>query len=154
MFKEQVNTLLQAGLDEKPSLFLIDFTVDTENRISIILDGDNGVTVSDCMFISRAIEQNLDRDEVEFGLDVTSCGATSPLKLTRQYIKNIGRNLAVRLNDDTEIEGALTKATDTIITLEWDAREPKPVGKGKVTVHKSIEIAYSNIAEAKVIIKF
>ena len=154
MFKELIGKLLQAGLDEKPELFLIDFTVDAGNKISIVLDGDNGVTVKDCIFISRAIEQNIDDEEYEFSLDVASCGATSPLKTTRQYIKNIGRNLEVKQQSGNTLEGELTKANDKTITLEWDTREPKPIGKGKVTVHKVEEIAYSDIVEAKVIIKF
>jgi len=154
MFKELVSKLLQAGLDEKPELFLIDFTVDAGNKINVILDGDNGVTVKDCIFISRAIEQNIDDEKYEFSLDVASCGATNPLKTTRQYIKNIGRNLEVKQLTGNTLEGELTKANNEKITLEWDTREPKPIGKGKVTVHKVEEIAYSDIVEAKVVIKF
>jgi len=154
MFKELVSKLLQAGLDEKPELFLIDFTVDAGNKINVILDGDNGVAVKDCIFISRAIESNIDEEEHEFSLDVASCGATSPLKTTRQYIKNIGRKLEVKQLSGHKLEGKLTKANDEKITLEWDTREPKPIGKGKVTVHKVEEIAYSDIVEAKVVIKF
>ena len=154
MFKEKVSQLLHAGLDEKQELFLIDFSMDTDNKITVVLDGDNGVTVQDCIFISRAIEHNLDREEYDFSLDVTSCGATSPLKITRQYTKNIGRNLAVKLVSNKTIEGELTKVDENKITLEWDAREPKPIGKGKVTVHKVEEIAFNDIVEAKVLIKF
>ena len=154
MFKELVGKLLQAGLDEKPELFLIDFTVDTDNKISIVLDGDNGVSVKDCIFISRSIDNNIDDEEHVFSLDVASCGATSPLKIKRQYIKNISRNLEVKLQSGNTLEGELTKANEENITLEWDTREPKPIGKGKVTVHKIEEIAYSDIVEAKVVIKF
>ncbi|MGB1268189.1 MAG: ribosome assembly cofactor RimP [Flavobacteriaceae bacterium] len=154
MFKEKVTELLHAGLDEKQDLFLIDFSVDTDHKINVVLDGDNGVTVQDCIFISRAIEHNLDRDEYEFSLDVTSCGATSPLKIKRQYTKNIGRELEVKLNSSKILEGELTKVDENEITLEWDTREPKPVGKGKVTVHKVEKIAFNDIVEAKVMIKF
>lgn len=154
MFKEKVSQLLHAGLEEKQDLFLIDFSVNTGNKVNVVIDGDNGVTVQDCIFISRAIENNLDRDEHDFSLDVTSCGATSPLTITRQYTKNIGRELEVKLVSSKNIEGELTKVDENKITLEWDAREPKPVGKGKVTVHKVEEIAFSDIVEAKVMIKF
>jgi ribosome maturation factor RimP len=154
MFKELVNKLLHEGLSEKPELFLIDFSVDTNNKINIILDGDNGVTVSDCVFISRAIDKNINDEEHDFSIDVASCGATSPLKTTRQYIKNITRNLAIELQSGEKIEGTLTKANQESIILEWKTREPKPIGKGKVTVQKTKEIAYSDIVEAKVVIKF
>lgn len=154
MFKEKVNQLLQAGLEEKPDLFLIDFSINTDNKINVVLDGDKGVTVEDCIFISRAIDNNIDREEHDFSLDVTSCGATSPLKTNRQYIKNIGRELEVKVLSSNTFKGKLTKVEENKITLEWDAREPKPIGKGKATVHKVEEIAFSDIVEAKVMIKF
>lgn len=154
MLKNKVNELLQSGLEENEHLFLIDFSIDSGNKITIIIDGDDGVTVKDCMSISRAIDNNLDREEEDFSLEVASCGATSPLKLPRQYAKNIGRNLKVKLLDNAKLEGSLTQADDEKITLEWKAREPKPIGKGKVTVHKVQEIAYNDIVEAKVVIKF
>lgn len=153
MFKEKVASLLNKALEENPSLFLIDFTVGGGNTIRVVLDGDNGINLQDCMNVSRAIEHNLDREEEDFSLEVTSAGATSPLELPRQYKKNIGRKLMVRIGGE-ELEGNLTNATEDTITLEWKAREPKPVGKGKITVQKKRDIAFSDIHEAKVIIKF
>ncbi len=153
MFKEKVASLLNKALEENPSLFLIDFTVGGDNTIRVVLDGDNGINLQDCMNVSRAIEHNLDREEEDFSLEVTSAGAASPLELPRQYKKNIGRKLKVRTAGE-ELEGNLTNATDDTITLEWKAREPKPVGKGKITVQKKRDIAFSDIHEAKVIIKF
>jgi len=153
MFKDQVSALLNEALDENPSLFLIDFTISTANGINVVLDGDNGVTLQECMAVSRKIEHNLDREEQDFSLQVASAGATSPLVLPRQYAKNINRKLAVKTEAEN-LEGNLTAATEDTITLEWKAREPKPVGKGKVTVQKKREIAFSDIKEAKVVLKF
>lgn len=153
MLKDKVQSLLNKALEEHPSLFLIDFTIGGDNTIRVILDGDNGVNLQDCMNVSRAIEHNLDREEEDFSLEVTSAGATSPLQLPRQYKKNIGRKLMVRTGEE-ELEGNLTQATEDTITLEWKAREPKPVGKGKVTVQKKRDIPISEIHEAKVVLKF
>lgn len=153
MWKDQVTTLLNDALDEDGSLFLIDFSISSDNKIKVVIDGDHGVTVQDCMKISRAIEHNLDRDEIDFALEVASAGASAPLTIPRQYKKNIGRKLEVKTSEAT-IEGNLTAATDEVITLEWKAREPKPIGKGKVTVRKKQEIEFSEIKEAKVILKF
>ena len=153
MFKKQVETLLKEGLEEDESLFLIDFTISTDNKINVVIDGDNGVTVKDCIMISRAIEHNLDREEQDFSLEEASAGAAAPLVLPRQYKKNIGRKIAVRTVDET-FEGNLTAASENNIVLEWKAREPKPIGKGKVTVQKRKEIDFSEIKEAKVILKF
>lgn len=87
MFKETVKELLDKALEEREDLFLIDFDVLQGNTIRIVIDGDKGVLVEDCIFISRAIEHNLDREEQDFSLEVTSAGAASPLHHNRQYKK-------------------------------------------------------------------
>ncbi len=153
MFKNKVQTLLNDALEEDSNLFLIDFSITTDHKIKVVLDGDLGVTVQDCMKISRAIEHNLDREEEDFSLEVASAGAAAPMVLPRQYKKNIGRKLAVKTEDET-FEANLTDATENGIVLEWKAREPKPIGKGKHTVQKRKEIDFSDIKEAKVILKF
>ncbi|WP_418509055.1 ribosome assembly cofactor RimP [Corallibacter sp.] len=153
MFRTTVEKLLSQALEERQDLFLIEMTVGGDNSIKVIIDGDNGVTVDDCVFISRAVEHNLDREEQDFSLEVASAGAASPLTNKRQFIKNIGRTLEVKTSDDV-INGNLLNATENEIVLQWKSREPKPVGKGKITVEKQAEIAYENIVEAKVMIKF
>ncbi len=92
MFKNTVETLLQEALTERQDLFLIDFSLSGENAIKIVIDGDNGVLVEDCMFVSRAIEHNIDREEFDYSLEVLSSGASTPLTLPRQYKKHIGRD--------------------------------------------------------------
>ncbi|NER18099.1 ribosome assembly cofactor RimP [Spongiivirga citrea] len=153
MFEKEVRQLLQDALDKQPKLFLIDCTISSDNKIFVVIDGDRGVTLQDCMNVSRGIEHNLDREEIDFGLEVTSAGATTPLKIPRQYKKNVGRKLNVKLADD-EVEGELVSADDQKIELKWKTREPKPIGKGKVTVQKQQEILYTDIVEAKVMITF
>ncbi|WP_299551978.1 ribosome assembly cofactor RimP [Seonamhaeicola sp.] len=153
MFKTTVENLLEAALKDRPDLFLIDFSIQGDNQIKVVIDGDNGVLVEDCIFISRAIEHNLDREAQDFSLDVMSAGATSPLVHKRQYKKNLNRTLKVKTEAE-KMEGTLSNATDDGITLQWKVREPKPVGKGKVTVTKEADIAYKDIVEAKVMIKF
>lgn len=152
-FKNKVKALLEQGLSEHPSLFLIDFTLSSDFKISVTIDGDNGVSLQDCIDVSRAIEHNLDREEQDFSLEVASAGAASPLQQPRQYKKNIGRKLEVT-TENNKIEALLTGATDTSITLEWKAREPKAIGKGKETVEKKAEIPYSEIKKAVVVISF
>jgi ribosome maturation factor RimP len=154
MFKQKVLELIEKGLEEKPSIFLIDLSISEGNKINITLDGDTGVTLQDCIDISRAVEHNLDREEEDFSLEVASAGATSPLVLKRQYKKNIGRILNVKKNDNTIIEAELTEANDDFIVLEWESREPKKIGKGKETVQNRVEVPYAEIKEAKVVIVF
>jgi len=154
MFESIVKELLDKSLKERKDLFLIDFDVLEGNSVRVVIDGDNGVLVKDCMYISRAIEHNLDREEYDFSLEVTSTGATTPLSINRQYKKNIGRIVTIKAVENQTFEAKLVQADDLGITLEWKTREPKPIGKGKVTVQKEAKLPYSDIIEAKVKIKF
>ena len=154
MFKETVEDLLQKALSERQDLFLIDSSVSNDNDITIVIDGDNGVLVEDCIFISRAIEHNLDREQNDFSLQVLSSGATAPLVFPRQYKKHLGRDLKVKTIDNESLEGKLKDVNDDEVVLTWKTREPKLVGKGKVTVTKEVNVAFGNIKEAKVKIKF
>ena len=79
MFRDKVKELLEECLEQRPDLFLIDFEILDRNKIRIVIDGDKGVLVEDCMFVSRGIEHNLDREEYDFSLEVSSSGATTPL---------------------------------------------------------------------------
>jgi ribosome maturation factor RimP len=151
--RERVEKLLQNVLDENPTLFLIDLSINENNQIRVTIDGDEGVKVEDCMAVSRGIEHNLDREEADFSLEVLSAGVSEPLTLLRQYKKNIGRKLNIRTESET-IEGNLTAANEATVTLQWKTREPKPIGKGKVTVQKEATVPYKNIVEAKVMITF
>ena len=153
-FKNKVQEVLDAALVDYDHLFLIDLSINDSNKISIVLDGDFGVNLQDCIDISRAVENNLDREEQDFSLEVASAGVSSPLKFARQYKKNIGRTLKVKTILLEEIEAKLTLADDKKIVLEWQAREPKKIGKGKETVDKKVEVSYENIKEAVVIISF
>lgn len=154
MLKEKVEELLNAAFEERPDLFLIDFKMGAGNEIKVIIDGDEGVKLSDCMFFSRAVEHNLDRDEYDFSIEVLSAGASSPLSSPRQFIKNIGRDIQVVDRDKRSEIGLLKVANDEGITIVWKAREPKPIGKGKVTVQKEWALKYEDIKQAKVVIKF
>ncbi|ESU20027.1 hypothetical protein FCR2A7T_14370 [Flavobacterium cauense R2A-7] len=152
-FKEKVSSVVNEALGQKPSLFLIDLTITDAYKIIVTLDGDNGVILQDCIDVSRAIEGGLDREEQDFSMEVASAGATSPLKMPRQFKKNIGRKLKVTTATE-KIEAEITDANDEFIVLEWSAREPKQVGKGKETVQKRAEVKYEDIKEAIVIITF
>jgi ribosome maturation factor RimP len=154
MLREKVEKLLEEAFEENNSLFLIDLNIDDANHISVIIDGDNGVSVNDCISVSRKVEHNLDREEEDFSLDVASAGVSQPLMMPRQYRKNIGRKLAVTTSQGEKVEGDLVEMEGDKITLRWKAREPKPVGKGKVTVTKEAVLPLEEIKEAKVIITF
>lgn len=151
--KAQVETLLTDALAERPDLFLINWEINNENHIKIIIDGDQGVRVQDCIDISRAVEHNIDREAWDFSIEVLSAGVTEPLEQKRQYQKNIGRVLKVKLQDQ-EVEGELISISDEAFTLSYQVREKKPVGKGYVKIQKEQEIAFDAVVRATVMIKF
>ncbi|MFT7899151.1 ribosome assembly cofactor RimP [Tenacibaculum ascidiaceicola] len=153
MNQERVKELLQEALQENESLYLIDLQFLADNKIKVIVDGDSGVPLSECIRISRNIEHNLDREEEDFSLEVTTPDIAQPLTVKRQYKKNINRILKVKTATE-EFEGTLTEVTEDKITLQWKTREPKPIGKGKHTVEKTKTLAYQDIKEAKVKIIF
>ena len=153
MNQERVKELLNEALQENESLFLIDLSFLAGNKIRVIVDGDTGVSLEECIRISRAIEHNLDREIEDFALEVASPDIADPIKVKRQYKKNLNRILKVK-KENEEVEGMLVELSEEAITLQWKAREPKPIGKGKVTVEKTAVIPFEEIREAKVKIIF
>lgn len=153
-FKKKVDQLLRNSLKKYPKLFLISFTITIDNKIKIILDGDNGVSINDCIIISREIENNLDREDYDFAIEVSSVGAEDLFVDRRQYKKNINRTLSVIDLDKNKFKGKLVSANEGEILIQWKQREPKLIGNGKITKIKSKLLSYSEILEAKVIINF
>jgi len=151
--KDKVNDLLISGLKERPDIFVLDFKISENNEINIIIDGDKGVSIDDIVNLSRHIEHNLDREEEDFALTVSSFDITKPFHLKRQFLKNLNRPLKVKTQTG-EVEGVLVNVDKNQIVLENKVREPKKVGKGKVTVVKQNNIPFDDIKEAKVVLKF
>ena len=147
--KEEITNLVNEAIAENDALFLIELTISSDNSIKVIVDGDEGVVLSECIRISRHVEHNLDRDSTDFSLEVTSPDVTDPIVNNRQYNKNLNRLLKVKTNNET-IEGNLIEINENIITLQWKTREAKPVGKGKKTVVKEKKISMEEIKQAKV----
>ena len=153
MDQNLIKKLVEEAVSENESLFLIDLSILNGNKIKVIVDGDEGIPLSECVRISRHVEHSLDREAEDFALEVTSPDIAQPLSHRRQYKKNINRSLKVK-TEEGEIEGTLVKVDQEGVSLQWKTREPKPIGKGKITVEKNATIAFDNIIEAKVKITF
>lgn len=151
--KEHIQQLAHEHLNGT-GVFVTAVKLSADNAIQVFIDGDRGVTINDCVALSRAIESKLDRDKHDFSLDVSSHGATAPLLMPRQYPKHIGRQLEVTLNSGVKAEGTLLAINDEGFTIEYSVRENKPIGKGKITVTKQNEIKYSEIKETKIKLKY
>lgn len=153
ILKENILKLAHAHL-KTSSIFVTGIKIGSDNHINLFIDGDNGVTIKDCVELSKYLEGNLDRNKEDFALDVSSHGATTPLVLPRQYFKHIGRTIEIKLIDDTKIEGKLLVCDDQEIKLEFTTRENKPIGKGKINVVREQKIQYHKIKESKIKLKY
>jgi ribosome maturation factor RimP len=151
--KEYILKLLNEHLGTG-SIFVTGLKVGSDNHINVFLDGDTGVTIADCVAVSRFLEKNLDSEKNDFSLDVSSHGATTPLVMPRQYKKHIGRDLEIKLLDDTKLTGTLTEFNNDELKLEYTEREDKTIGKGKITITKQHIIPHNQIKESKIKLKF
>lgn len=153
MNQAALKDIVDEALALNESLYLIELSISVNNKVQVVVDGDNGVSLSETMRISRVINDTFDREVEDFSLEVGTPDIAHPLKVKRQYIKNLNRILKVKTEEE-ELEGTLVTADEDKIVLQWKVREPKPVGKGKVTVDKTVTLEYTEIKEAKVKILF
>ena len=126
--------------------YLVNMKITPDNRIFVDLDGDNGINIDDCIEVSRAIENSLNRDEEDFELNVSSAGADSPLKMPRQYRRHVGRELSVEPFEGAKVEGVLTEAGDSQFTIKTKGRKKEP--------SKELTFAYEDVKTARVLIRF
>ena len=133
-------------------IFLVSIKIKPTNNFKIFLDADGGLGIEKCIKINRALYKIMEEmgmyPEGDFSLEVSSPGLDEPLKLLRQYKKNIGRDVEVTMNDEVKKEGKLTAVTEEIITIEYAE------GKGKKAIVKTDEITFADIKQTKVQIKF
>jgi ribosome maturation factor RimP len=133
-------------------IFLVSIKVKPTNNFKIYLDADSGLGIEKCIKINRALYKIMEEmgmyPEGDFSLEVSSPGLDEPLKLLRQYRKNIGRDVEVTMNDELKKEGKLTAVTEEIITIQYAE------GKGKKAIVKTDEIPFATIKQTKVQIKF
>ncbi|NQX81151.1 MAG: ribosome assembly cofactor RimP [Flavobacteriaceae bacterium] len=150
-----INKLIEEAISENEKLFLIKKDIDSESRISLVVDGEEGIPISECVRITRYIKKGLFDEDEEHGYSVNVSGPdiTEAIVDIRQYLKNKGRTMAIKTSEG-DFEGVLTKIEGQEIVLEWESREPKPIGKGKVTVKNTKTLVFADIVEAIVVIKF
>jgi ribosome maturation factor RimP len=120
------------------------------NKIVVIIDGDNGVTIDDCAVISLGLSQILDKDEIlpdRYMLEVSTPGLDHPLKLKRQYYKNAGRKVRVKTSAGIQ-EGLLKVVNEEALTLEQES------GKGKKKEVKEVIIPFTDIEKTFVLVSF
>ena len=150
---QKIQELAKAHLTDA-SHFVVDVVISKHkpHKVSVFLDGDSGITIDHCSNLSRALSEDLDKLDLikdNYMLEVGTPGLDQPLKLKRQFVKNIGRGLKVVRKDKSIWQGKLTAANNETVTLEVEEK-----AKGKKVEIKSVEIPYSEIEKAIVIVSF
>lgn len=154
--KKLITDLAEERMAERDNgLFIVELTISSRNVIRLELDKhQGGVTVEDCVSVSRNIEHNLDRDTQDFELHVSSAGLDKPLRVHAQYVKNIGRELEVQLKSGEKLEGTLTEVNAESIVMSWEEKRAIEGKKKKETVEVQRELPFVDIVEAKIVISF
>lgn len=150
--EKRVIELVEEKISDRPELFLVEVKMLPNNKLIIHVDGDEGISIQDCAAISRHVGFHLEEEntiEKAYNLEVSSPGVGEPLKLKRQYQKNIGRELSVKLNGGELKEGKLLSVEDKSITIEAKVKE-----KGKKAQLVETILDFENIIETKVLISF
>jgi ribosome maturation factor RimP len=150
--EKKVRELVEEKIADKPNLFLVDVKMHSNGKLIVLIDGDNGLGIDDCVQVSRHVGFHLEEEnviETAYNLEVSSPGIDFPLSSLRQYAKNIGRTLAIKMVDGSKREGILSAITEDAIVIEEKTKEK---GKKAETVESVIPI--NHITETKVLISF
>lgn len=165
-FDQNIRDILLQKIHEiNPDIYVVEMELH-RSKISvlrILIDTDEGINISDCRAVSRNISRYLEGEEEEgneifnfrYNLEVGSPGVGRPLKLLRQYHKNVGRDLKVKLLEGEEVKGKLTEVQDGFIFLLPQAK--KKGKKGSTPKKEDVEllkIDFEDIKEAKVLVSF
>ena len=150
--QKTIEDFVTGQLKGSEDVFLVEVKVLPGNNIKVFLDADNGITIDKCIKVNRALYNQIEESTVfpngDFSLEVSSPGVNEPLRLHRQYKKNIGRTVEVMLNDGTKKEGKLTEVNDDEIIIE------EKEGQGKKAVSKTTNILFNQVKHTKVLVTF
>lgn len=139
---------------EGSDTFVVDVQVKPGNKIQVLVDADQGLSIDRCVAISRHIEGTFDREEEDFELNVSSPGLDLPFKVWRQYKKNVGRQVTVLTHEGETLEGVLKDVSTDDIKLLMRIKKREEGSKKKKTVEQLVKLTFSAIKETRVVILF
>jgi ribosome maturation factor RimP len=146
MVQSDIENIVNVFLEGK-EFFLVNVQIRKGNLIDVIVDGDSGVTIKDCVKISRFIESNFDREQEDYELRVSSPGIDRPFVMKRQYKKYLEREIQLLTKEEKKLEGVLKSVTEEGVVLQIKAGK-----KGKELIMENL--LFTDIAEAKPVISF
>lgn len=137
------------GILAGKDIFLVDVKADSNHKIIVHIDTPEGISIDECVRVSRELEEKLDRDREDFSLEVSSPGLGSPFRVIEQYRKNVGKMINLVKMDGMKLEGILKKTSNEGIVLEMN--RPK---KGQSKDPGLIELSFTEIKSASTSIQF
>lgn len=145
---QAIEQMVRDMLKEDPAYFLVEIKIKPTNNVKVFLDGDQGITIEKCIAINRALYRKMEEAALfpngDFSLEVSSPGLDEPLKLFRQYKKNIGRPVEVLLKDGIKIAGKMIDVQEGSIVVEETKGKNK---KKEVFTHSFL---FDNIKSTKI----
>jgi ribosome maturation factor RimP len=148
---EKIRALAQEKLAEGDN-YIVDISIKPGNKITVLLDNFKGVSIKDCVEMSRQIEFNLDRETEDFELNVSSPGIDKPFKVLKQYIKNIGKQVEVLTKENKKLIGTLLSANENEVELEIKEKGKNANNKQQIT--NNYKLNHNQIKETKIVISF
>lgn len=150
--KGLIKKLVEEELGE--GMFLVGVSVSKTNVVNVFIDGMEGVSIDQCVAVSRKIESNLDRETEDFELLVSSAGLGQPFKVIQQYYKYKGKKIEVATTDGEKAEGILSEVSEDGIKLLVPKKVQMEGTRKKQLVSDEQNIGFINIKSAKAIISF
>ena len=145
--EERIGQIVNRLIEDATDLFLVEVKIRPTNNVKVFIDGDQGVSIDRLVQYNRKLHKQIEEHIFpagDFSLEVSSPGLDEPLKLHRQYVKNIGRKIEVIGKEGDKKDGKLLSVTDDAITME----EEKGHGKKREVVQHTI--SFHNIKTTKI----
>lgn len=136
------------------TMYLVDLKVTKDNKITIYLDNDTRITVSECALVSKYIETKLDRAVEDFELTVSSPGLDEPFKHLLQYKKRLGSQVAVLTKEGMKVVGKLNAVDENGIVIEQKSKEKVEGKKSRQAVVNMVNLDFKEIKESKLVLTF
>lgn len=151
--KQALKQFVEQSL-EGSDCYLVDLTIGSDNNIVVEIDSDTSVDIDRCVELTRKIEAEFNRDDEDYELEVGSAGLTSPLRVERQYRKNLGNKLEVLTSDGRKLRGVLREVTPEGITLEVEEKVRREGSKRPELVKSPLVLPYTQIKRAEYMLEF
>ncbi len=151
--KELIHSFIEDKI-AKDYVFLVEMKVSSSNQIYIEIDSFDGVSIDYCVEISRLIESQLDRDEEDFELEVSTSSISAPFKVHNHYKKHLGKEIEIFTNENKKLTGVLIEVDENDFVLETETMQKLEGKKKKQLVVDKTTLKYDDVRSTKLVIKF